>query len=568
MTSMDSFNQWYQSGLLTDNEMETMDDLKATRNNLIEEHFYKNLEFGTGGLRGIIGLGTNRINRFTVRRATQGIANYLNANILNKEIKAVIAYDTRHYSKDFALETALVFAANGIKVYLFSEETPTPILSFGVRYLNADVGVVITASHNPKNYNGYKVYNNLGGQVTLDMATSLQKEINALDVFKDVKTIDFESAIFNGQLEYIDQLIFDAYDKLLLEHSFKKPEHSNLKVIYTPIHGSGLNPVVRLLKKKGYAFDLVDAQSTMDGDFPTVIYPNPEEKEALKLAVELAEKKDADIVLGTDPDADRVGVVVKHQGTMHYLNGNEIGVLLLNFILSNRTNSDNDFIVKTIVTSDLGDVIAKDKGVGVINTLTGFKFIGEQIEKLLLNNENFIFGFEESYGYLKDTYVRDKDAVMSSIMITDMTAHYKSNNLTLVDVLELIYAKHGYYMNALDTLVFEGKEGISIMKHKLSTLKTQSKLISSIHPHAKLITIEDYTTSQRLDVIKDEYGKIMLPVSDVVKFIYSDGSWVVMRPSGTEPKLKIYYQAIGNDAKKSRHIQSHMKQSIQSILNS
>ena len=472
MTTKDNFDQWYQSGLLTSDEMQTMDALKTSNNGLMEAQFYKNLEFGTGGLRGIIGLGTNRINRFTVRRATQGIANYLNADNMNQEKKVVIAYDTRHYSKDFALETALVFAANGIKVYLFSEETPTPILSFGVRYLNADVGVVITASHNPKNYNGYKVYNNLGGQVTLDMATSLQKEINALDVFKDVKTIDFKSAIFNGQLEYIDQLIFDAYDKLLLEHSFKKPEHSNLKVIYTPIHGSGLNPVVRLLKKKGYAFDLVDAQSTMDGDFPTVIYPNPEEKEALKLAVKLALKKDADIVLGTDPDADRVGVVVKHQGSMHYLNGNEIGVLLLDFILNNRENSKNDYIVKTIVTSDLGDVIAKAKGVGVVNTLTGFKFIGEQIEKLTLHNKNFIFGFEESYGYLKDTFVRDKDAVMSSIMIADMAAYYKSKELTLVDVLNQIYETYGYYMNALDTLVFDGVEGISLMTSKLKSIKT------------------------------------------------------------------------------------------------
>ena len=285
-----------------------------------------------------------------------------------------------------------MFAANGIKVYLFSEETPTPILSFGVS-LKADIGIVITASHNPKNYNGYKVYNSLGGQVTLEMASSLQNEINTLDVFKDVHTMDFETALSNNQLEFIDKIIFDAYDETVLKHSFNKPLDSDLKVIYTPIHGSGLNPVVRLLSKKNYQFKLVSKQATKDGDFPTVIHPNPEEKEALKLAVELAIKEDADIVLGTDPDADRVGVAVKHQNTMYYLNGNEIGVLLLHYILSNRTNSKDDYIVKTIVTSDLGDSIAKDKGVGVIHTLTGFKFIGEQIEKLTLNNKKFHFWF-------------------------------------------------------------------------------------------------------------------------------------------------------------------------------
>jgi phosphoglucomutase len=400
------------------------------------------------------------------------------------------------------------------------------------------------------------------------MAASLQKEINALDIFKDVHTTDYETATSSGQLEYVDQMIYDEYDKLLLEHSFNKPEESDLKVIYTPIHGSGLNPVVRLLKKKDYAFNLVDSQSTMDGDFPTVIYPNPEEKEALKLAVELALKKDADIVLGTDPDADRVGVVVKHQGSMHYLNGNEIGVLLLDFILNNRENSKNDYIVKTIVTSDLGDVIAKAKGVGVVNTLTGFKFIGEQIEKFELHDKNFIFGFEESYGYLKDTFVRDKDAVMSSIMIADMAAYYKRKKLTLVDVLNEIYKTYGYYMNALDTLVFDGVEGISLMTSKLKSIKTQYALIAHINPYANLITIEDYTTSQRIDVIKQQYSKILLPSSDVVKFIYSDGSWVVMRPSGTEPKLKIYYQVIGSDFNKCQYILSHMKQTIQNILNS
>lgn len=532
----------------------------------LQESFHKDLEFGTGGLRGIIGLGTNRINKFTIRKATQGIANFINQSVNNKFKSVVIAYDTRNYSREFALETALVFAANDVKVFLFSEVTPTPILSYGVRQLNADIGIVITASHNPKEYNGYKVYNNTGGQITLDMANKLEFEIGKVHIFDDVKTISKELAIAQGNLIIIPNDIYNSYYDRVLTNSFNHEKNLDLNIVYTPIHGSGLIPIKKLLEVKKYKLKIVEEQATFDGNFPTVKYPNSEEPTALALAVNLAIEVDADIVLGTDPDADRVGIAVKHQGEYQYLTGNEIGILLLNEILKTKNITSNDFIIKTIVTSDLGKVIALKKGASVVETLTGFKFIGEQINELESRGQRFLFGYEESYGYLKDTFVRDKDAVMSSILICDIAAIYKKQSKTLIDVLNSIYREYGYYFSALETISFTGVNGMKKMSEIIHSVKYKRNAINDLNIFSKLQYIEDYNTSEKHDIISDTYYKLVLPKSNVIKFIYDDSSWIVIRPSGTEPKLKIYYQAVSKIKEDAELLLDKLKSGIKKLL--
>jgi len=557
---------WMESNSLSKEEKEQLqlisDDYKE-----IEDRFYKSLEFGTGGLRGLIGLGTNRINKFVVRKATQGISNVLNRFGKDRELSAVIAYDTRNYSKDFASEAAMVLAANGIKAYLFSKVTPTPILSFAVRKLNADIGIVITASHNPKEYNGYKVYNFDGGQITLELAEIIGKEIESLDVFKDVDVLNQINSDFNRNIIYIDSNIYDAYKHEIYNHGFLKTDKKSLNVVYTPIHGSGYHPVKEILTNKGYQLSIVEEQATFDGNFPTVKYPNPEDSSALFLAVNLAKEINADIVLGTDPDADRVGVAVKHKNELHYLTGNEIGVLLLNHIIENKEKvNKNDYVVKTIVTSDLGAKIALLHGASVIETLTGFKFIGEKIKELELQGKTFLFGYEESYGYLKDTYVRDKDAVMSAALICDMAEIYKRKNMTLIDALDLIYKKYGFYINSLDTFTFKGVDGMDKMNNIITHLKCNFNTFEIINGVSRLKYIEDYSNGARVNLNTRLKTIINLPKSNVLKLIYDDESWFVIRPSGTEPKLKVYYQAVANSRDLANSFLDSLKIEIQKII--
>lgn len=552
MDSTNKAHKWITSDFLDSDEKEEIDKLIKLNDSSLDEAFYKNLEFGTGGLRGIMGVGSNRVNRFTIRKATQGISNYIIKSDVDKQKVAVIAYDTRNYSNKFALETARVFVANGIKVYLFSEVTPTPILSFAVRYLEADIGIVITASHNPKEYNGYKVYDRLGGQITLELANHYENEINNLDLFKDIKTVSEEQAVSSNLLYYIDQEVYNAYYCKVIESNKKTVNNSSLSIVYTSIHGSGIRHVKKLFDYRPYNLSVVDAQSSFDGDFPTVKYPNPEEKSALSIAVQMALDENADIVLGTDPDADRLGVAVKHENQYHYLTGNEIGVLLLNEIISNKEISNNDYVVKTIVTSDLGKNIALDKGASVIETLTGFKFIGEKIEELQKKGHNFLFGYEESHGYLKDSFVRDKDALMSSILISDIASKYKNQNKTLIDILDSIYEQYGYYSNNLSSIEYSGIDGMDKMNQVIKSISSKVEIINGLNPYSEIEYVEDYIAGTRLDLEKGMYYQIELPKSKVIKFIYKDNSWIVIRSSGTEPKLKLYFQAVSDSKEKSR----------------
>ncbi len=567
MISSYKANEWMTSGYLVPNEIIEIKSLLNENGSSLKEAFYKDLEFGTGGLRGIIGIGTNRINRFTIRKATQGVSNQISKICGDKLKKAVVAYDTRNYSKEFALETALVFAANGFKTYLFADVTPTPILSFAVRFLKADVGVVITASHNPKEYNGYKVYNSLGGQITLELAHDFEQEIKRLNPFDDVKIISENESKNSGLLNYVDNLIYKAYYEKVLNFNERPGIGIDLSIVYTPIHGSGLKHVKNLIDSRGYKLKIVKEQSNFDGTFPTVKYPNPEEESALYLAVKLATKIDADIVLGTDPDADRVGVAVKHNGSYKYLTGNEIGVLLLNHIASKRKVNESDYVIKTIVTSDLGKEIARKNGASVIETLTGFKFIGEKIQELVDDNKNFLFGYEESYGFLKDSFVRDKDALMSSLLICDMASFYKKQNKTLIDVLDEIYKEFGYYSNILSTITFGGVDGIEKMNLIIKTLISRVEKINALNPYSFLRYYENYNTRLCVDLLNNNITSLKFPSANVIKFIFNDNSWIVVRPSGTEPKLKIYIQSISNSKEKSLSLIERLDIGIKKLLN-
>lgn len=547
MNYMENFKKWIDSEVVNE---DSRNELLAIQNNVtkIEERFYKNLEFGTGGLRGIIGSGTNRINIYTVRKTTQGLADFINKYCANKYISSVaIAYDSRHFSDIFAEEAALVLAANNIKAYVFDSIRPTPELSFAVRHLKCDAGIVITASHNPPEYNGYKVYGPDGGQITLDMANAIISEINKLDIFDDVKTCSKEDAVNNSKFMYIGDDIDREYLNKIKELSVNPSisrDVDDFKIIYTPLHGTGLMPIQRALSMLGY-YDvhIVPSQKDPDGDFPTVETPNPEEKEALTQGIKLAEIINADIVLGTDPDADRVGVAVRtKEGNYQLLTGNQIGALLTHYLVSNKKDvNSRDAVIKTIVTSELGADIAKTYGVTVFDTLTGFKFIGEKIKNFEETSDyDFLFGYEESYGYLAGTFVRDKDAIISTVLIVEMAAFYKLQDLTLFDAIDRIYQKYGYYSDALDSFTFKGIDGQNKIKTIVDKFRNFEELVK-VFPDVNII--EDYKTQERYIIGGATSERIELPSSNVIKVQLSDQSWFAVRPSGTEPKLKIYYSS-------------------------
>ena len=531
--------------------------------NEIKERFYKDLEFGTGGLRGVIGAGTNRMNVYTVGRATQGFSNYLNSEYTQP--KVAIAYDSRIKSDVFAKTTAQVFAANGIKVFLYPELMPTPMLSFAVRYLNCDAGVVVTASHNPSKYNGYKAYGPDGCQLNLDASNAVINFISKVDAFNDVKTIDFEEALKNSDIEYISEEVIDAYLKAVFSRSINKDalKKTNLKIIYTPLHGSGNKPVRTILNMAGAKdVSVVPVQELPDGNFPTAPYPNPEIKEAFKCALDMAEVNPADLLLATDPDADRVGIAVKHNDDYILMSGNEVGALLLDYILGYGqkagTSPVNPVAVKTIVTSGIAQRIADKYECQLVNVLTGFKFIGEVIAGLESQNKDsdFIFGFEESYGYLSGSYVRDKDAVVASLLICEMAAYYKSQNLTLVDVMNSLYREHGYFKNLQTSYVCEGISGMERMAQIMDTFRTNPpKDINGF----KTKCFKDYLISIALDFENNTKSKIDLPSSNVIEFLLENDSKVIVRPSGTEPKIKVYIEAIADSKEASDVLANNLK---------
>lgn len=542
----EKYEYWLTFDDNTKNELESITDKKE-----IEDRFYKDLEFGTGGLRGIMGAGANRMNKYTVGKATKGLCEYLK-NEFAGEKSVVIAYDSRNNSKAFAECAAEVLCYNGIKTFLFEEIMPTPVLSFSVRYLNCNAGIVITASHNPKEYNGYKVYDKYGCQLVPQYADKVISYINNVKDIKSVKHMNLNMALSNGYLTYIGDEVLNSYISEVEKMAVYK-EASDLKIVYTPLHGTGNIPVRKVLSDMSFDVSVVKEQADADGNFTTVRSPNPEEKDALNMALEQAKRANADLVIGTDPDCDRVGVGVLHNGEYTLLTGNQTGALLVDFYLKFKKQSLNpkSTLVKTIVTNDLGAEIARKNGLNVVETLTGFKYIGDQITKYEKTGENeFLIGYEESYGYLVGTYARDKDAVIASMLICEMAAYYKKNKMTLVDALNVLYSEYGFYLDALDSFVLKGKDGASRIKNIMSYFRANK---ATVFPN--ITDVKDYSTG-----IGD------LPKSNVLKFFLKGGSWIAVRPSGTEPKLKMYYSVRGIDSSTCERSLQNIRTIINGIM--
>lgn len=538
----------------------------------INDRFYRNLEFGTGGLRGVIGAGTNRMNIYTVRRATQGFADYINEAFESPSV--AIAYDSRIKSDTFAKAAAGVFAANGIHVYIYSELMPTPMLSFAVRELECQAGVMVTASHNPSKYNGYKAYGADGCQLNLTDAEAVIKKVNALDMFDGVKYINFDEAVNSGMIKYIDQNIIDKYYENVLAQGLNTDlvAESGLKVVYTPLNGTGNKPVRHILDTIGIKNIIVVPEQEMpDGNFTTCPYPNPEIREALELGLKLCDEVKPDLLLATDPDCDRVGIAVPDEkGGYVLFSGNEVGAMLLEYICSERTRlgtmPKNPVTVKTIVTTDIIMKIAEKYGVELIEVLTGFKFIGEQIGILEKKGEEnrFIFGYEESYGYLAGSYVRDKDAVIASMLICEMAAFYRTKGISLLQARENMYKTYGVYYHTQQSFTFEGKAGMEKMNSIMSSLRENPpKEIGGL----KVTFFDDYQESVSLNVATKEKSAITLPKSNVLSFVLTDGAKVIIRPSGTEPKIKAYYTAIGESQSDAEALEKKLAESFSKLIN-
>lgn len=530
MDCVKEYKRWMKQAIV---DVDIANELKRMDDSQIEDAFYRDLAFGTGGLRGVIGAGTNRMNIYTVAKATQGLADYLKRSFPTPSV--VIGYDSRIKSDVFARVAAGVFAANGIQVNIWPELMPVPTVSFATRYLYTSAGVMITASHNPSKYNGYKVYGADGCQITTEAAAEILAEIEKLDIFTDVKNGDFEAGMAEGRIQYIPEEVYTAFVNEVKAQSvlFGEEVNKDVAIVYSPLNGSGLRPVTRTLKEMGYTnITVVKEQEQPDGNFPTCPYPNPEIKEAMALGMEYAKRCNADLLLATDPDCDRVGIAVKNEaGAYELLTGNQVGLLLLDYICSQRIKHgkmpDDPVMVKTIVTMDMGEQIASHYGVRTINVLTGFKFIGEQIGRLEQQGkaDSYVFGFEESYGYLTGSYVRDKDGVDGAYMICEMFSYYKTQGISLLEKLEELYRTYGYCMNTLHSYEFEGSAGFAKMQGIMQAFRGDVKAFGG----KNVVKLLDYA-----------HGLEGLPKSDVLKFLLEDNCSIVVRPSGTEPKLKIY----------------------------
>ena len=545
----------YESGCK--NAVEDQDliaELESIRGNEKEiyERFYTALKFGTAGLRGVIGAGTNRMNIYVVRQATQGLANY----VINKYGKGAVAisHDSRIKADLFMIEAAKVLAANGIKTYITTELQPTPVLSYLVRYFKCQAGIMVTASHNPAKYNGYKAYGEDGCQMTDNAAQAVYDEITKLDIFSDVKTMDFDEAIEKGLIEYVDDSVYDSYLDCVLEQQVNPGicADADISVVYTPLNGAGNKLVRKVLSKIGVKeINVVKEQEMPDGNFTTCPYPNPEIKEALQKGLELCEEKQPDLLLATDPDSDRVGIAVKdYDGSYRLITGNEDGVMLTNYILSckkaNGTLPEKPVVVKTIVSTKLINKLCEKYDCELKNVLTGFKYIGEVILNLEKKGEEnrYLFGFEESYGYLSGTYVRDKDAVVASMLICEMTAYYKKQGKSLAEVIDGLYEEFGYYLNQTFAFEFEGAEGMQKMADLMSS--TRENLPASVGKY-KVVKVSDYQLKKETDLVTGEVEQLTLPTSNVIALHLEGDNGVIIRPSGTEPKIKLYITAVGTD---------------------
>lgn len=558
-------------------DAETKAELKAIENDdkEIQERFYKDLEFGTGGLRGIIGAGTNRMNKYTVGKATQGLANYiLKQGEEGKKMGVAISYDSRHMSPEFAEQAALVLNGNGIKAYVFDELRPTPELSFAVRHLGCTAGIMVTASHNPPEYNGYKVYWADGGQVPYPRDEEIINEVNSIENYSDVKTANKQEAQSSGLFNIIGKEIDDEFVKNVKAQSINsdviKQVADTFKIVYTPLHGTGNKPVRRVLEEIGFKnVYVVPEQELPDPEFSTVSYPNPEDPKAFTLAMDLAKKEQADIIVGTDPDADRVGAVVKDSsGEYIILTGNMTGVLLADYILSqkkaNETLPKNGALVSTIVSTNMTQAIAKYYDVAIYEVLTGFKYIGEKIKEFeQTGSHTFLFGFEESYGCLSGTYARDKDAVVATMLICEMAAFYKTKGMSLYEGLQEVYKKYGYYKETVKSITLKGIEGVQKIKYIMETLRKDSPSeVSGV----KVVEARDYKASVTKNLMTGKEEKIELPVSDVLYYVLEDESWFCIRPSGTEPKIKVYFGVNGNTSEEADDKLTKVSNGLMSII--
>ena len=573
MDYLEKYEFWLASEAFDD---ETKAELEAIRGDEkeIKERFYKDLEFGTGGLRGIIGAGTNRMNKYTVGKATQGLASYiLKNNPDGAKMGVAIAYDSRNMSPEFAERAALVLNANGIKSYIFDELRPTPELSYAVRSLGCTAGIVVTASHNPPEYNGYKVYWADGAQVGAPKDRGIREEVNAVADFADIKTIDKEEAVKAGLFNVIGSDIDDGFVNAVLEQAVRPEEvkkAEDIVIVYTPLHGTGNKPVRRVLKEAGFKnVFVVPQQELPDKNFSTVGYPNPEDPKAFTLAIELAKEKNADIVVGTDPDADRIGVVIKDKdGGYSVMTGNMTGALLTEYVLGGRKEKGrlpkNAAVIKTIVTTEMVRAIAENYDAQLIEVLTGFKYIGEKIKQFEEDNSRtFVFGFEESYGCLSGTYARDKDAVGAAMLVCEMAAYYKNRGMTLYDALNELYEKYGVYREGVKSVTLKGIDGAEQIQKIMAYLRANTPIEFAGH---RTIWKKDYKTKEFVNLATGETEESTLPVSDVLYYNLEDGAWLCVRPSGTEPKIKVYMGVRGISVKEAERKVEAMENAVDELL--
>lgn len=570
MAEMELYQSWLENAV---DDPDLQSELKAIEHDMegIQDRFYRDLAFGTGGLRGVIGAGTNRMNIYTVRRATQGLADYVKEAF--SEPSVAISYDSRIKSTDFAKAAAEVLAANGVKVHIYTELKPTPMLSFAVRALHCSAGIMVTASHNPAKYNGYKAYGSDGCQMTIDAADAVLAKINALDIFRDVKHVAFEEALASGMISYISEEVVEDYFQNVLAQSINPNlcADSGLKIVYTPLNGTGNKPVRTILNRIGIQdVTIVKEQEQPDGNFTTCPYPNPEIREALQLGLNYCDQVKPDLLLATDPDADRVGIAVPDgNGGYALFSGNEVGAMLLEYICEQRlekgTMPERPVAVKTIVTTDIVDAICKAYGVELIEVLTGFKFIGEQIGFLEEKGEEnrYIFGFEESYGYLAGTYVRDKDAVVASMLICEMAAYYRTKGISMMQARENLYKKYGVYVHAQHSFTFEGESGMIRMQNIMEHLRTnRPEKIDTL----QVIQFADYEKQISVDLKTGAETAITLPKSNVLSFTLEQGAKVIVRPSGTEPKIKAYYTTTAATAEAANAMKDALDTAFSAIM--
>lgn len=552
------YNEWLEKAVIDPDLKEELESIKGNEEEILDR-FYRCLEFGTAGLRGVIGAGTNRMNYYTVCQATQGLADFLNKHFENPSI--AIGYDSRIKSDYFSIEAAKVLAANGIKVYLYRELQPTPCLSFAIRYFKTSSGIILTASHNPAKYNGYKCYNANGYQMTDEEANETYEFIKKVDYFTGIKTMDFDEAVEKGLIEYMGDEVIDAFLDEVIKQCVNPDmiADAGLKVIYTPLNGTGNKPVRKILDRIGVQdVYVVPEQEMPNGNFPTCPFPNPEIKQAFECALKMAEDIQPDLLLATDPDCDRVGIAVKDgNGGYKLMSGNEVGAMMLNYLLSQKKEkgllSENSIAVKSFVSTDLAEVIAKKYNCTFKNLLTGFKYIGELITQLETEGraDDFVMGFEESYGYLAGTHARDKDAVVASMLICEMAAYYKAQGKSLAEVMDSIYDEFGYYFNTVSSYTFEGASGMEKMAAIMDGLRADApKSFGGM----EVTVVDDYKISVSTNLTDSSIKTIELPKSNVLAYTLTDGNKIIVRPSGTEPKIKAYITAIGKDREQAQLI--------------